>query len=486
MQGSSFDGARTIWHWGEGGCDMDHRETTVPLERAGDTGTCPECGRHVAADDRYCGSCGAGLIDERPVLCAECGNALSRDDSFCRSCGMPVAPSMSSAPTVATPIVPDDEVGPDVEPDSDPSAASDDVDRSIARGRTRRRRTRWIVGGAVVAILLAAGAVAAWALLRGPDLEPFDDALRSALQLASEVQVQTDDVDGPSELDAFATEVRSAQAEAEELERVPPELDSEEHVRALERVMEAHAAYLAELERLATLPSSDAVRSEYRRASELADALNEEFERAAKLREPEAAFDVVAMSPTSLTGALDQLAAYRKEILAERARIARANRRRARTLDDLRAEAASLDGIVARYSDARSDLALWIDQVDRRGATFDEAYDVLAQHGDLRSQLRDELAALTVSEPFAADQAALLGVMDTAINALGDAERGIAEYQYDYRYLYYDETPGWRAFEDATDAITDDYSAALAAYETHKDETFERLSERRPLPALPD
>lgn len=49
---------------------------------------CPECGRPVAAEDEFCGQCGAALAES--LTCASCDAPLAADDNFCRKCGTPV------------------------------------------------------------------------------------------------------------------------------------------------------------------------------------------------------------------------------------------------------------------------------------------------------------------------------------------------------------------------------------------------------------
>jgi class 3 adenylate cyclase len=44
---------------------------------------CPNCGRAVAAEDRFCGGCGSEL----PVACRECGRPLRPGQAFCTNCG---------------------------------------------------------------------------------------------------------------------------------------------------------------------------------------------------------------------------------------------------------------------------------------------------------------------------------------------------------------------------------------------------------------
>ena len=73
---------------------------------------CPSCGSPVAADDRFCGVCGADL-ESRELearFCTNCGGPLEEDDRFCGRCGAPVR-------TAATPAEPEPEAK--VEPEAE-------------------------------------------------------------------------------------------------------------------------------------------------------------------------------------------------------------------------------------------------------------------------------------------------------------------------------------------------------------------------------
>lgn len=55
-------------------------------QRAAVARACPLCGETVAANDRYCGNCGATMAR----FCPGCGEAREPGDRFCRMCGTPL------------------------------------------------------------------------------------------------------------------------------------------------------------------------------------------------------------------------------------------------------------------------------------------------------------------------------------------------------------------------------------------------------------
>jgi hypothetical protein len=76
--------------------------------------------------------------------------------------------------------------------------------------------------------------------------------------------------------------------------------------------------------------------------------------------------------------------------------------------------------------------------------------------------------------------------MDAAIDAMGAASRGMAEYQFDWSYWDFRDTPGWQEFERVTSDITERFATTLSAYESTKGQVLKELNTRTPLPELPD
>lgn len=405
----------------------------------------------------------AEVIDITPLGCPSCGETFEPDDVFCRRCGT----SLLDAPV-------QEEV---VERAPAPAPQAEDA----------RKRSRVLVASVLVLALVLAsgGAFAAWTAFVRPGIGTFDEDVRAVMALAAGVQREQDSLDDPSGLPEFADEVARASEDLEGLRVSIQSIESESYRTAALLLLETAANYLDELGRLASLPAAEINAGQYGRAEELAAAVNDALAEAAALRDLDAG--AAGYSPSSLTRVLANLAEYRAQVLKQRARIIAANKARTERLNEVRAFTNQMDGIVARYTAARSELSDWIAGVDTYGATFDEAYQVLGEQTERRRQLRTELAALAAPPQFATAKQSLLAVMDQAVAAMEAAYRGIEEYQWDfgYRYLSYDETPGWRTFQSQTSAISDEYAAVLSDYSARKDDVIGRLSTKTPLPKVP-
>lgn len=457
-------------------------QETVPVGLV--TERCANCGHSVGEDDVYCLSCGVSLIQHALTqLCSHCGKALPREAVFCSSCGKAVARANLAEGTTSSidlhRTLPFDT--------SDIQRVAEDEEETAlerqSRHPTRRRGRRYLL--AISALLLVAGAALAvwWFAFRQPDLRLFDRALSDVSAVATEAQEAVDAIRDPSDLDPFAEDASELQERLDGVLQDAAAIRDEANRVVLEDVGAVQSQYFEELERLALLPSADAQPAEYERVKELAGDLKDVY---GDVESADSAFSGPQVSPMPLLAALSDLAQYRKEVLRERAQIRRSNAARAAELKEVEAFVGQVDGIVARYTEARGDLAAWTEKARTVGASLLEGYQVLEQNVDLRTQIRAELAALAAPEAFAADIQNLISVIDDAIGATQAAMRGIDEYLYNFRYRRVSDTPGWVEFQAATNRISDAYSSALGVYEAHKTEEIDRLSKRVPLPEVPE
>ena len=440
--------------------------------------SCPNCRRNVELEDAYCQSCGSSLLETRSRLCGNCGHALAQDSAFCPSCGTQ-APSILNPPPIPAETSftePTDQIR-RVQPPAPPTSA----DLAPAR-RSRKKAFAWT--GAIILLLAAAGA--GWYFfLRPPDLTIYDSEMKSAVALAEGVQGSLDDLQSPGDLPVFADSIAEKKADLAAIGETGRSLDDEEHRLVLVDVIETQDSLLVEMERLASLPSASIDESEFSSLPDLVADFESSYAAALRLRPIAGLPSEVDLEHRILERTLYDLADYRKEVIAERARITRVNKQQARELASTEAFIGALDGIISRYADSRTELSDWIEETNA-GATFFEAYQTLDQQQARRVELRDELAALESPAAFSGTKTELLSIMDTAIDAMGAASRGMTEYQFDWSYWDFRDTPGWQQFESATSDITNRFSATLSDYETTKESVLKKLSKKKPLPELPE
>ena len=434
---------------------------------------CARCSAVVGLEDAYCQICGYDLLTELSIVCGQCGRALAEESVFCPTCGCELSTAEQGLPQVTHQFITEPEI------EGFPSIGADSVHPAPRRV--------WRVAVTLAALLVLAGALAAawWFLIR-TDYKHFDAGLTAAVASATNSQEAVDDISGPSDLDAFDVEMQRVADQVSLVENEAAQTDGSDLADSLERVAAAEDRYFSEFVRLAALPSADAKPSQYRRVDELADELNVAIQDALDLRGSNFNLVPPTLSPTSLTSALADLAEYRERIIQKRSEIRKQNRERAQELENVTAFTGQLDGIIARYSDARSELQDWLDDVRTYGASLMEGYRVLDQNLQLRQQIRDELSSVVAPEDFSGDVQALLAVIDDAVSATDSAILALDEYLYSWRYRSVFETPGWAQFQSATASISDDYAAAISSYEQHKDEVIRRLSKTVPLPELPE
>lgn len=455
--------------------------------------SCPRCQRTVELADAYCDSCGTSLLEIQPHLCGNCGRGLGDESTFCPGCGaradtglsestvtIPPAregPTLDDPPTVTAPAVTTPTIVP---PDTTVIAPTDDLEPQPERNR--KKLLAWT--GATFFLLAALGAT--WFFfLRAPDLTIYDSELKNASAVSEDVQDALGEITDPASLPAFAASVSAAREQFGEIQKDVQALANETHREALLEVVDTGEGLLAEMERLATLPSGAIDESEFSSLPELLNDYETAYAAAQRLRSVEGTPAEMDLELHVLERTLYDLSAYRKEVIADRARITRENKERTVRLATAKAFIGDFDGIIARYSDSRTELSEWITGTNA-GATFYEAYQTLDQQQARRVELREELSALESPAQFSRSKSELLGIMDTAIDAMGAASRGMAEYEYTWSYWDFRDTPGWQQFESATSDITRRLSATLADYESTKSSVVRKLRKKTALPPLPD
>jgi len=430
---------------------------------------CPKCGETADPEDAFCGDCGYDLLQELPILCPTCGKAAATNQFFCRTCGTSlVADTAEHSEAVTAPL--------------DAARVEEVSGRQPSRPRRGYGRAMKVAVGLLAVVAIG---IASWYLLRGPDLAPYDEGMRAISAWAEDLQGSANDVTGPEDLASLSESIGDSADDLSDIENEVGDLDAPEHHAALLALIAAETNLLEEVQRLSELPSADVNANELVEVEDLSEEVVSTFAAALDLRQPDPTPASPTFDETPLTSALLDLAEYRKEVIRERARITKANKRRAGELETLKAFTGDVDGIVERYSTARAELSNWITTTDA-GRTWQEAYQVLDQGSSQRAQLRDELASLEAPSAFTSVRSDLLAIMDRAVEAMGAASRGMAEFQYDWSYWHYTETPGWQEFEQATDEITSSYNSSLNTYEELKSELTKRLSKQTPPPELPD
>jgi hypothetical protein len=156
------------------------------------------------------------------------------------------------------------------------------------------------------------------------------------------------------------------------------------------------------------------------------------------------------------------------------------------SLNELDSYVATVRGHLASYDRLRDETSNWVAKVDRDGATFTEAYQVLGDMAESRQNIKDAIAAIDAPPAVAAAQNRLVLVLGNAVQAMHDATSGISDYQFnqdDYGFDY-KQSPGWQEFERSSAQISSDYAAARAGWE-QRVEQRRRSTRNRDLPPMP-
>lgn len=355
-----------------------------------------------------------------------------------------------------------------------------------AGGAMRKKRWPYFLAAGSLIVAAGVGSLILYSFTRGPSLEAFEEGFTASAALASTLQRETDALNGPEDLVAYRGSLLSHEADVARVEMAAIGVPQARHRAALVALVGSEQNYLAELQRLANLAPETALLGQFGRVRELANA-SESAYASSQMLLSSTTNSPLNLSPAALERVLSERRTAFKNYEAALTKARAENRRRAAELATVGAFTGRLDGIITRYSRSRTELSNWIDEVNRFGASFGEAYQVLDQQAERRRQLRNELAALPAPAAFTAHVSGLLAVIDQAVDATDAAARGISEYQYSsyYEYSSYDETPGWLSFEQTSGEISRSYGAALDRYQQAKLAITTKLQKKVPMPRRP-
>ncbi len=140
----------------------------------------------------------------------------------------------------------------------------------------------------------------------------------------------------------------------------------------------------------------------------------------------------------------------------------------------------------SQYQDLRSKLEDFLAEIDGRGVTFEEAYNGLGDALSGRAQLKQGMSALDAPSALSHAHNSVVSALGRATDALNAAYSGTIDYEYDTEsYDSYRDTPGWKDFTSASNALAGEYAAAVAAWEEQLKTARARIA-RKKLPPKPE
>jgi hypothetical protein len=464
---------------------------------------CPECGNRTDEDDHFCRWCGhtADRGDSTHELVVVGGDA-ARGGAAENAAGAKVGghaphkgnghtPSRGDGPnssnsTHATVVgIPIPVPGPASAQGGEPA------------GRMRRVRTalsrnpRRVLVGCGVAAALVLGIVG-YVLLAGPGSAP-DRARVSLTSGRTAVVAATTAAQSARRL----ADVRDAGGTARDgIGRVSAELtavsgiDDAHYREAATAALTAERSYLTELSKLSALKDSNLkdwtdIQAALRRTTlEIVQA--EPGVKALDLGSGRSLVPSSAAINRSVT-AVDTLVVSAKRRLARwHHRLAKAQGKRKRDLTVITQYSSTMRGYVGRYTQLRTGMASWIDEVDSGGVTYAEAYQFLGDARGSRDSLKSTISNLAAPAVAAAAQSRIEQVLGESVQAMDDAITGVSDYQFDEAsFLSYKDTPGWQSFASSSDRISGEYASATANWSKVVDDRANAVKHRH-LPKRPD
>jgi hypothetical protein len=430
---------------------------------------CPGCGNPAHAEDDFCRNCGRSLNDTEIAATNGHGGAATATPTA-ETVTMPRLERLVGGPSAANADAPELDV------DEKPSATS---------------RRRWILIGAVGVALIVVAILAAW-LAFGRDDSPerasralapvpggVTPALRSAGDAKRLVEVQL-----AGRLAAKATERVTVQSGAAQA------IDDAHYRTVTTGALNAERRLVDDLGKLSTI--NERTLGDW---PSLKQTLQQDTLAVREARTAVTGLDIrsganLMISPEAADraiGTVDGVLAHADSTLRQwRSQTRRQRARNRRSLAAVTSYSTTLHGHLRSYDRLRDETSNWVAKVDREGATFNEAYQVLGDMADARQNIKDAIAAIDAPPSLAAAQNRLLLVLGNAVQGMHDASSGISDYQFnelDYDFDY-KRSPGWQQFERMSSRVSADYAAARKNWERRVKERM-RSIRNRDLPPVP-
>jgi hypothetical protein len=410
------------------------------------------------------------------VFCTECGTAL-RGAKFCPHCGIATSNGLvEHAPAEQA----EDEEPVNVPPTVEQAAFRNDGEgQSAAEEQNDKgwfaRRRKWVFS--VVAALLVVGlvAVALFVVLKPSSTAPqrthqvlhaSDAAVESLLSQASQASLVSD-------LRTVASQAQSEEPRLSELVGEASAISVPRYRKAATVTLRAEQGVVNHLAQLSTLgdnrllrkwtPIHDGLVSDENSLTSASAAVASLHLKSGRTLVP---------SPSSLTQLTDQLDAQITKAAtalgAWQRSLTQAKASQASALKALTAYAGTMRGYTSQYNSLRSALTNDVQQIDSGGVTWTKAYQMMSDAISARQSLKTSISQLSAPSGLAPAENQIAHVIDESINAVGDADSGLSDYQFSFpgQYSTYTATPGWQQFESMSSQITSDFSSADANWES--------------------
>lgn len=392
-------------------------------------------------------------VPEAPAVCAACNELMAADARFCAFCG---SARVTEQPGAAAPIA-EAEVAPaeDVE-----AVELEPGDGSVKKPR---RRVRYLLP---IGVLLVVAVTAAAFLLR--DTEPPYDLDATMTQLATQSEAVWEQADRASTLGQLVAAGEAAEQASTTLGALRPELVEVGNTDDRRAAEAAFAAQIAALDAVAVLATLEA--EQVADWPDVAAAIQATVE---PLTLAEA--DLVARDLPSSPRLAADVAATAERIEVSMASIEDKLESWAAEVERINADKffqkAALDEYtkafraqMERYAGLRSSLGDLTYQLVNGSGMFSTAYADLGAALAQRREVHAAMSALVPPSGLVPAHTAIVSAVQDSTGAVQSAITGLEEFQWDWYYTL-DSTPGWLAFQRASEQVGNAYNGGVGAWD---------------------
>lgn len=446
-----------------------------------DTVDCPQCRQTNAVSAKYCNNCGAHIEPLAVPETISVGAGGSSGD----------VPPESPMQAIFGPSWNPDEATAPTSPDSpaasqqpDANATPQDADPAMesAAESPHGRRRQWILAGAAVATLVAAGVIA-FALLVG--FGPSQDQL-AVLSAHSQSQQLLDEAAAASS----TADLRDVAALAEQAQAASTQAWEAAEPGSVEAALLAGYSDLA-----AGLTAMSAIDGDnlalWRDARQQINTGAEQINAAAA-----GGLLIDGQDPTisvdAATGHVNEVVAEGRQTLADWAkhdtRVQQNNADVTAERTELQSYRAEGDSILDSYINLRNDTADFSDEIRSGGVSYGMAFDYFGGGESDRRDLANRMQALNYPDGVAAEHAHMVAVITAGAVAMNAAYDGVDEtYEcndnpWGYDFCDYRDSSGWQRFQSESDRITGEFDTARSQWTSTIDDRLDSLTlQERPV-----
>lgn len=411
---------------------------------------CSICQRKIEEDDVfYCPGCGTKLHLQEEYNCLNCGQENERDALFCKKCGSSLTEQTSVAATIAL--------------QSKPQAVQQaktqvlNYAKRIKAWAYSYRYANIVIGVIIVGLLSILGSYIYFNYVNESRyLARFNEASRK-ISSANDVLTSniTPDIVKSTQIDSISQQIQEQKVEIDTLEKDFAEKKSPEKYRDQHKIMINLLGLESSILKDASLILTNPLTAE---TDSLLVSIKGNIDGAEGMaNQIQISSDNVRLS-TNMVALPHQLTVY----VEEKRRV---NKERMDRLAAMNKFFTSMDAIIQKYNNAKTDFVGTLENLRKGGDNWDDYFSALGDAKKIRVSLRNQVSSIKAPREAEALKRQFNEVLTQSINycdMMNDAAN------MEHSTIFYVAQPKYKEAANANDDVQKAYSAFITNYEAEK------------------